>query len=108
MAVVALGSGRGGRALARAQVAMAALLLLLLLHRAVAGGGNWVYESGCSAADPLPPWHGPAAWSRRRLAAPVWWRAVASSRLSRYTRDSCVPVRIAMFGCPESWCDLVR
>ena len=40
MAVVALGSGRGGRALARAQVAMAALLLLLLLHRAVAGGGD--------------------------------------------------------------------
>ena len=62
MAVVALGSGRDGRALARAFVAMAALLLLLLLHRAAAGGGDWVYESGQSAADPLPPWHGPAVW----------------------------------------------
>ena len=88
MAVVALRSGRSGRALARAQVAMAALLLLLLLHRAVAGGGGQVCESEQSAADPSPTWHGPAAWSRRRLAAPVWWRVVASSRLSRYTRDT--------------------
>ena len=108
MAVVALRGGRGGRELARAQVAMAALLLLLLLHRAAAGGGDQVYESGCSAADPSPRWHGPAAWSRRRLAAMIWWRAVASSELSRYIGDSCVPVRITMFGCPESWCDLVR
>ena len=51
MAVVALRGGRGGRELARAQVAMAALLLLLLLHRVAAGGGDQVYESGCSAAD---------------------------------------------------------
>ena len=108
MTVDALRSGRSGRALARAQVAMAALLLLLLLHRAVAGGGDWVYESRCSAADPSPPWHGPTAWSRRRLAAMVWWRTVASSELSRYIGDSCVPVRIALFACPESWCDLVR
>ena len=67
---------------ARAHMAMAALLLLLLLHRAVAGGGDQVYESGCSAADPSPPCHGPAAWSRRRLAAMVWWRAVASHLMS--------------------------
>ena len=40
MAVVALGSGRGGRVLARAQVAVAALLLVVLLHRAAAGGGD--------------------------------------------------------------------
>ena len=66
---------------ARAHMAMAALLLLLL-HRAVAGGGDQVYESGCSAADPSPPCHGPAAWSRRRLAAMVWWRAVASHLMS--------------------------
>ena len=82
MAVGVLRSGRGGRVLARAHMAMAALLLLLLLHRAVAGGGDWVCESGCSAADPSPTWHGPAAWSRRRLAAPVWWRAVASCTMT--------------------------
>ena len=71
-------------------------------------GGRWwrpgVRERGAgqSAADPSPTWHGPAAWSRRRLAAPVWWRVVASSRLSRYARDSCcISVRIAMFGCPD-------
>ena len=101
VAVVAFRSGRGGRVLTCAHMAMAALLLLLLLHRAAAGGGDQVCESGQSAADPSPTWHGPAAWSRRRLAAMIWWRAVASSRLSRYTRDSCVPVRIAMFGCPD-------
>ena len=94
--------------LSRAHMAMAALLLLLLLHRAVADGGGQVCESGQSAADPLLSCHGPAVWCRRRFAAIVWWRAVASSRLSRYIGDSCVPVRIAMFGCPESWCDLVR
>ena len=82
MAVGTLRSGRGGRVVARAHMAMAALLLLLLLHRAVAGGGDQVYESGCSAADPSPPCHGPAAWSRRRLAAPVQWRAVASHLMS--------------------------
>ena len=69
MAVVALGSGWGGRVLARAQVAMAALLLLLLLHRAVVGGGDQVCESGQSAADPSPTWHGPAVWCRRRLGS---------------------------------------
>ena len=67
---------------ARAHMAMAALLLLLLLHRAVAGGGDQVSESGWSAADPSPAWHWPAAWSRRRLAAMVWWRAVASHLMS--------------------------
>ena len=63
MAAVALRSGRGGRVLARAHMAMAALLLLLLLHRAVAGGGGQVCESEQSAADPSPTWHVPAAWS---------------------------------------------
>ena len=52
MAAVAVRSGRGGRVLTRAHMAMAALLLLLLLHRAVAGGGDWV--------------------CRRRLAAMIW------------------------------------
>ena len=60
MTAVALRSGQGGRVLARAHMAMAALLLLLLLHRAVAGGGGQVCESGQSAADPSPPCHGPA------------------------------------------------
>ena len=70
--------------LSRAHMAMAALLLLLLLlHRAVAGGGGQVCESGQSAADPLPTWHGPALWCRRRFAATVWWRAVASYLMSR-------------------------
>ena len=82
MAVGALRNALGRRVVARAHMAMAVLLLLLLLHRAVAGGGDQVYESGCSAADPSPPCHGPAAWSRRRLAAMVWWRAVASHLMS--------------------------
>ena len=60
MAVDALRSGRGGRAVSRAQVAMRALLLLLQQHRAEASGGDQVSESGRFAADPLPPFHGPA------------------------------------------------
>ena len=60
MAVDALRSGRGGRAVSRAQVAMRALLLLLQQHRAEASGGDQVSESGRFAADPLPPCHGPA------------------------------------------------